>query len=501
MDRADRPVDAGHVDAHHDDELTCVMAVSLDPGKRLQHEVRRVAAERLDGAIEHLAQALADPEQHDLEVAVHEARKGCKWSRGLARLVQPSLGDDFRWFDRTVRDAANQLSALRDAHAIVATFDALLATEPDDSVLSAARRRQAEISAAATRDAIASGDERITTAVTMLAEARAASSHWKIRRPSDTIEDGIAATYRQGRSALRRVRADPTDQEIHEWRKAAKYLWYQVQLLHDAAPSVLGPLADELDVLSETLGNDHDVAVLVALLDAQPGGYGTPSEVAHIRELARRRQAELRTDAVRAGATIYAEPSKAFARRIARYWKLTRDLGPEVEPGAEDETPRPVVECERKFLVEAVPDGLDPSATVELRQGYLAADERISVRVRDAGTGGCTLTVKAGSGVERTELEWSITRQEFEAAWPHTGCQRIEKTRHMIPFGDHVIELDVFAGDLDGLVVAEVEFDSVSASDDFEPPAWFGRDVTDDGRYSNASLALHGLPDTATIHP
>jgi CYTH domain-containing protein/CHAD domain-containing protein len=475
------------------------MGNALDPGEPLEREVRRVAAERLDGAIEYLAQALADPEQHDLEVAVHEARKRCKWSRGLARLVQPSLGADFRWFDRTVRGAANQLSALRDAHAIVATFDALLDIAPDDPVLAAARRRQADISAAATQDAVASGDERIATALTMLADARAASSRWKIRRPSDTIEDAIAATYRRGRSAQRRVRAHPTDEEIHEWRKAVKYLWYQVQLLHDAAPSVLGPLADGLDVLAETLGNDHDLAVLVGLLDARPGDYGTPSEVVHLRELARRRQDELRTAAVRAGATIYAESPKAFARRIIRYWKLTRELGPESEPDSDepdgDEPTRSVVERERKFLVEDVPDDLVASATVELRQGYLAADERRSVRVRDAGTRGCTLTVKAGSGVERTELEWSITRHEFEAAWPHTDQQRIEKTRHMIPFGDHVIELDVFAGDLDGLVVAEVEFDSSSASDDFEPPAWFGPEVTDDGRYTNASLALHGLPD------
>lgn len=478
------------------------MGYTLDPGKRLQREVRRVAADRLDGAIEYLARALIDPEQNDLEVAVHEARKRCKWSRGLSRLVQPSLGDDFRWFDRTVRGAANQLSALRDAQAIVATFDALLATEPNDPVLSAARRRQAEISAEATREAVASGDERIATALTMLAEARAASSCWKIRRPADTIEAGVAATYRQGRSALRRVRADPTDQEFHEWRKAVKYLWYQMQLLHDAAPSVLGPLADELDLLSEALGNDHDLAVLVALLDARPGDYGTPSEVAHIRELARGRQEELRIDAVRAGATIYAEPPKAFARRITRYWRLTRDLGPEVGTDAGDEPTHSVVERERKFLVDAVPDNLVSSATVQLRQGYLAAAERTSVRVRDAGTSGCTLTVKAGSGVERTELEWPITRQEFEAAWPHTDGQRIEKTRRLIPFGDHVIELDVFGGALDGLVVAEVEFDSISTSEDFEPPTWFGRDVTDDGRYTNASLALHGLPDADTPpHP
>ncbi len=60
--------------------------------------------------------------------------------------------------------------------------------------------------------------------------------------------------------------------------------------------------------------------------------------------------------------------------------------------------------------------------------------------------------------------------------------------------GAHVVELDVFAGDLDGLVMAEVEFTSTEEMTAFVPPVWFGREVTDDGRYTNASLALHGLP-------
>ena len=131
---------------------------------------------------------------------------------------------------------------------------------------------------------------------------------------------------------------------------------------------------------------------------------------------------------------------------------------------------------------------------VELRQGYLATDEQRSVRVRDAGPEGCTLTFKAGAGAERTELEWQIDRREFDTAWPHTEGQRIEKSRHRIPYRHHLIELDVFGGDIDGLVMAEVEFDSVTAMEAFEPPAWFGREVTDDGRYTNASLALHGPP-------
>ncbi len=365
---------------------------------------------------------------------------------------------------------------------------------PTTSRSGSARDRQAAISGGAAQDAVAPDDDRISTARALLADARETSSSWKIPRGSDTIEEGIAATYRRGRRALRRVRARSTDERLHEWRKAVKYLWYQVQLVHDAAPSILGPLGGHLDLLSEALGDDHDVAVLVQHLDMRPDDYGTPSDVAHLRELARQRQQALRAYAVRLGVTIYAEPATAFGHRIATYWKATHDLGPELSPGSDDAPPRSVVERERKFLVDRPPVDVAPSSTVRLRQGYLAADESRSVRVRDADDDGCTLTVKAGSGVERTELEWPIERHEFEAAWPHTEGRRIEKRRSRIPLGDHVIELDVFAGDLDGLVMAEVEFDSVEASVLFEPPAWFGRDVTDDGRYTNASLALHGLP-------
>lgn len=481
------------------------MGYVLRPGRRLQHEVRRSAGERLEGAIDLLdvaldagAGGLSDVDV-DIETVVHEVRKRCKASRGLARLVEPALGDDFRTFDRSVRDAANQLSTLRDAHAVLGTFDALLASEPDDVVLRAMRERHAVMSTDAGRDHAPENDDRIATARRLLAEALAASQRWKVPRGIDTLEAGVVATYHQGRSSLRRAQADPTDHRLHQWRKAVKYLWYQMQLLHDSAPSVLGPLVDELDHLGEALGDDHDLAVLIGLLDDEPDN--DTSEVAHVRSLARHQQQELRDRAMRSGATIFAEPDHAFASRIVRYWRLAIDLGPERVTGglaalAPDPPARSVVERERKFLVDALPEqlaghGIDE---VHLRQGYLAVDGIRSVRVRDAGAAGCTLTVKAGSGAERTELEWPIDRHEFDAAWPHTEARRVEKSRRRIPFGDHVIEFDVFGGDLDGLLLAEVEFTSVDDLEAFEPPDWFGAEVTDDGRYTNASLALHGIP-------
>ena len=77
----------------------------------------------------------------------------------------------------------------------------------------------------------------------------------------------------------------------------------------------------------------------------------------------------------------------------------------------------------------------------------------------------------------------------FETLWPLTDGRRIEKTRYELPHGDATIELDEFGGQLEGLLLAEVEFDSVEASERFDPPGWLGRDVTGDPAYSNRVLA------------
>ena len=196
------------------------MGYVIDPEERIDDEVRRVATERLDDAIERLDDVLADatdPAMVDLEDAVHEVRKRCKELRGLARLVRPALGHGFRSFDRTVREGANQLSVLRDAHAVMGTFDALLAVEPDDERFRAMRHRHAEN--AATTSGAAGTHDLILITRSLLADARNTAQHWDLRDGFDTIQAGLAATYRQGRSGLRRASPDPSDQRLHEWRR------------------------------------------------------------------------------------------------------------------------------------------------------------------------------------------------------------------------------------------------------------------------------------------
>jgi adenylate cyclase len=152
------------------------------------------------------------------------------------------------------------------------------------------------------------------------------------------------------------------------------------------------------------------------------------------------------------------------------------------------------VEIERKFLVPELPLGLKRSQATRIEQGYLAvADDGTEVRVRRRD-GETLLTVKGGVGRSRTEEEIVIDAGRFARLWPLTEGRRIEKTRYLIPAEGLNIELDVYSGALTGLVVAEVEFGSEGAAEAFEPPAWFGAEVTDDARFKNQRLASQGAP-------
>lgn len=158
------------------------------------------------------------------------------------------------------------------------------------------------------------------------------------------------------------------------------------------------------------------------------------------------------------------------------------------------------MEIERKFLLPGLPEGIEPASSAVLRQGYLVAGPDGSVRVRDSD-GAFTLTAKSGSGLAREEVEIAITAGQFEALWPATEGRRVEKHRHRVPAGGLTYELDVFAGSLAGLSLVEVEFASVAEAAAFVPPEWFGAEVTDDGRYTNAALARDGLPAPADGYP
>lgn len=151
------------------------------------------------------------------------------------------------------------------------------------------------------------------------------------------------------------------------------------------------------------------------------------------------------------------------------------------------------LEVERKFLIEEMPVDFALGRGVEISQGYLATGRGAEVRLRRKGAR-CYLTVKEGSGLARAEYEILLELDQFEVVWPATAGRQVSKTRYEVPVGALTAELDVYLGELEGLMTVEVEFSSVADASNFTPLEWFGRELTDDARYSNRRLAEDGLP-------
>ena len=144
-------------------------------------------------------------------------------------------------------------------------------------------------------------------------------------------------------------------------------------------------------------------------------------------------------------------------------------------------------EIERKFLVRDEGWRAAAERREAYAQGYLAGTPRASVRVRVAA-GRAWLNIKSATlGIERQEYEYEIPEPEGRALLALCEPGLIEKQRHFVPYGGLMWEVDEFGGANAGLVVAEVELDSVDQP--FERPPWLGEEVSQDPRYYNVLLA------------
>jgi len=149
----------------------------------------------------------------------------------------------------------------------------------------------------------------------------------------------------------------------------------------------------------------------------------------------------------------------------------------------------PHLEIERKFLIEQLPRRLARYPHKEIAQGYLAIGrDKAHVRLRRAGRV-CTLTFKRGPARAREEREIHLNPSQFAILWPATAGSRLTKTRYYVPWKKLTIEIDIYRGSNEGLMVAEVEFPDVATYHSFRPPDWLGDEVTGASRYSNVKLA------------
>lgn len=147
-------------------------------------------------------------------------------------------------------------------------------------------------------------------------------------------------------------------------------------------------------------------------------------------------------------------------------------------------------EIERKFLLKADPP-LQGRTGRRIIQGYISRDpeRNVRIRIRDKQA---FITIKgSGSGKQRRRYEWEkeIPLEEGRQLMKLCHAGLIDKTRYNIPCGEHIIELDCFHGENEGLVLAEIELKSENEA--FERPSWLGREVTGQIRYYNNQLSQH----------
>lgn len=300
------------------------MPYRFQQGEDVQTAARRCAREQLDRAVDELIDGVrTDPVE-----AVHAARKALKKERSLLRLVRGSMDRDQRRRENAaLRLAGRRLSLARDAEVTIQALDDLAdryAGQLPKSTFDAIRARL-DVQAQTERDRLM--DSGLTAEVAdELKSIRARSGEWTLgRRGWGAVEPGLLRVYRDGRAAFRRARRDPMTENLHEWRKRSKDLWYHLRLLADTAPGTMRGHADDAHRLSDLLGDDHDLAVL---RDRLPGlAPDLPVDVDPVFEIIDQRRAELQARAIPVGDRLYAEKPRAFGRRLHRYWKAWRAEG------------------------------------------------------------------------------------------------------------------------------------------------------------------------------
>jgi CHAD domain-containing protein len=278
----------------------------------------REARRLLRKLIRKARRKLAGDEVSDTDI--HDARKRIKRARATLRLMRDALPPGaYRRENRLLRDAARPLSAARDAKILVEACDGVLHRSPKARHIAGVRRLRRSLvrtRSEARREAMRSR-AGLRLSRRLLRRARRAARDWPLRAGgSGPLAAGAVRLYERGREALQRVRAESSVATLHEWRKQAKYLYLQLELLKSTERRQLGTLADELHTLSDELGEDHDLALLRAQVAAHVRVFKFDSGASELATLIEHSRTALQRRALLLGAPLYGPTRASFSRRL-----------------------------------------------------------------------------------------------------------------------------------------------------------------------------------------
>ena len=254
---------------------------------------------------------------------VHETRKSLKRLRAVLRLVRFGLAKkDWRRANDELRDIGRQLSALRERDVLPQSIAALRQIAATDAA-AALDRFLVQLDEAPN----SSGRKRTPVRLTEVSKALHAADthlgHLDLTGSSrKTLSDGLAATHRAGQRALAAVQADATDDAMHDLRKVVQIHWRQMQLLEPGWPEMLRVRVTTSKNLAQSLGEHHDLAMIVhAARGAATAGLAA-ADVEQIEAACRRAQAAIEVRTLPSIARLFAADPQAFAAEIIAYWDL-----------------------------------------------------------------------------------------------------------------------------------------------------------------------------------
>ncbi len=299
--------------------ICAAMAYAIERGESITRALPRIIVERIDAAYEQLLDQDETPEER-----VHNARKRFKETRAALRMIRFSLGRQFAAENVWFRNAGRDLASLRDVDAMIEAIDKLAELADgfhDRRVLRLLRRRLVRRQQRAKRDELQS---RISNAAAQLPIAKARMTLLPpLPDRFGTIGDGLVRTYRDGRRMFSEAVAAPSPVAFHEWRKRVKDHWYHAQILRHVWPEVMKPYRDQMELLSDALGERHDLDVLQQLV-VDGGVFQREYDMRVIHALIDRRSAEHTAAALLLGERIYAEPPRAIYERFDSHWSAWR---------------------------------------------------------------------------------------------------------------------------------------------------------------------------------
>jgi len=300
------------------------MSYKLDPTCEPGAELARTVRDRLADAISATS---SSSRRQSTKERIHAARIVSKKLRAALKLMRTHDEKRYRRESRALGDAARELSIIRDAYAMIDTFDAVVkhyAISPQKFAAVRAALLKHRRAVLPSRAAI---ERHLRTFVARLREVQHRLDEWEPDIDFSAIAGDFSRTYQRARRAFQAVKTEPSDEAFHEWRKATKAYSYQVRLLRAAWPAAMKELGAELTELASQLGDEHDFSVLSGWLRRLIGKGKLKMEdetAAAILSLILSRRDELRSDARPLGERLFADKRRAVEARMIRWWAAAR---------------------------------------------------------------------------------------------------------------------------------------------------------------------------------